>query len=75
MKNRVQSLKPILAAFLVLSPLALDARCAGAQTVQLRGVEHVGLNVPDMDEAIAFFSTTFGFKVVTEMRDYRSIRV
>lgn len=40
-----------------------------AQTVPVRGIEHVGINVPNMDEAIRFFHTTFGFKPVTEMND------
>lgn len=37
--------------------------------VDVRGVDHVGINVPDVEAATAFFADTFGFAPVTEMRD------
>lgn len=62
-------LKAAVFAAFAFSAIALPLSQMQAQTVQVRGIEHVGLNVPDMDAAINFFSTTFGFTPVTEMKD------
>lgn len=37
---------------------------AGAQ---VRGIDHVGMNVPNIDQAVRFFGDTFGFRQVTEV--------
>jgi len=51
---------------------ATDTHPAGAGTpvaVEVTGVDHVGINVPDMDQAVRFFKETFGFEPVTEMKN------
>lgn len=37
------------------------------QQAGILGVDHVGINVPDMDEAIRFFSDVLGFVAVTQL--------
>ncbi|NUY33599.1 4-hydroxyphenylpyruvate dioxygenase [Paraburkholderia sp. JPY303] len=50
----------------LLSALVLSAT-ASAQTpaIETAGVDHIGINVPNLAEAGAFLSTTFGCKPVT----------
>lgn len=40
-----------------------------------RGVHHIGLTVPDLDQAHAFFCGTLGFETVGGVPDYPSIFV
>lgn len=61
--------KSILAGLLAFGSLPFATPSVDAQAVQVRGIEHVGINVPDMDAAIRFFSSTFDFTPVTEMHD------
>lgn len=66
--------KPLLSfalasALLALAPGASLASDNEAPAVDVRGVDHVGINVPDVDAASKFFAETFGFVPVTEMRD------
>lgn len=52
--------------------VASDSHATGAvklPVVDVAGVDHVGINVPDMDQAIRFFQETFGFQPVTEMKN------
>lgn len=69
MKYRAYLVKTLLLAVVFASPFAFTLHPANAQAVQVRGIDHVGINVPDMDAAISFFSKTFGFVPVTDMRD------
>ena len=41
-----------------------------AQPVKVTGLEHVGLNVPNVAQAVAFFRNTFGFQPVTDLGPY-----
>lgn len=62
----------IATALLSFAPMAAFAAAGEAPVapaVQVRGVDHVGINVPDVDAASAFFHDMFGFVPVTEMRD------
>lgn len=58
-----------LAVCATLSSFPLAAADAGpsAPIVDVRGVDHVGLNVPDIDQATRFFQQMFGFQPVTEI--------
>lgn len=52
-----------LASALLLGSLSLSAAASAeptAPTVRITGIDHVGINVPDIDRAVAFFATTFG---------------
>ncbi|WP_121812196.1 VOC family protein [Mucilaginibacter kameinonensis] len=48
-----------------ISSLALNK--AKAQAPGIIGIDHVGINVPDMDQAIKFFHDMFGFTPVTKL--------
>jgi catechol 2,3-dioxygenase-like lactoylglutathione lyase family enzyme len=37
----------------------------------LRGIDHAGLTVPDMDQAVAFFTEVIGCRVVTSFGPFR----
>ncbi len=62
MKNyRIAS--TLFASSLLLGAASVSASAPGAgQTplVAIAGVDHAGINVPDLSQAIAFFRTTFG---------------
>ncbi|WP_109126330.1 VOC family protein [Dyella sp. C11] len=67
---RLNTLLGGLVALAAMTTHATDAVPSNKQPiVQVRGIDHVGLNVPDMTAAVNFFSDTFGFSVVTEMKD------
>ncbi|MCC8411189.1 VOC family protein [Mucilaginibacter sp. UR6-1] len=38
-----------------------------AQSLQVAGVDHIGINVPDLKQAIQFFTDVMGFKPVTQI--------
>ena len=40
------------------------------QTALTKGAHHIGLTVPDLDQATAFFRDALGFAVVGEVPDY-----
>lgn len=46
-----------------------DDAAARAPFVDVRGVDHVGINVPDVEAASRFFHDFFGFATVTDMHD------
>jgi catechol 2,3-dioxygenase-like lactoylglutathione lyase family enzyme len=58
-----------LISFVPLSAFAASPPLQPAPAVEVRGVDHVGINVPDVETASRFFADTFGFVPVTEMRD------
>jgi len=66
---------PLVAIAAAMLPLAsttafaLDAKPATPPAVNVVGVDHVGINVPDVEAASRFFTEMFGFRPVTEMRD------
>lgn len=41
-----------------------------SESTQTQGVHHVGLTVPDLDRACAFFTETLGFRIVGTKPDY-----
>ena len=53
----------LLAAVLAAAPL----HHGQAQTPDLVGVDHVGVNVPDLNKAVQFFTDVLGFTPVTQL--------
>lgn len=39
----------------------------------VRGLDHVGVNVPDLDEAVSFFVAVFGARVVFELERFSDV--
>jgi catechol 2,3-dioxygenase-like lactoylglutathione lyase family enzyme len=60
-----------MTAALVVSTQTVQAQPAPVNhpAVIVRGVDHVGINVPNIEQATAFFADTFGFKLVSDMKD------
>jgi catechol 2,3-dioxygenase-like lactoylglutathione lyase family enzyme len=59
--NRIAS--TLFASSLLLGAASVSAPAFSANQsplVTISGVDHAGINVPDLDKAIAFFQTTFG---------------
>ncbi|AWH55088.1 hypothetical protein C1924_18780 [Stenotrophomonas sp. ESTM1D_MKCIP4_1] len=60
-------------ALLWALPAMASAEASHAQSstpvINVVGVDHVGINVPDMEQAVTFFQNTFGFEPVTEIKD------
>ncbi len=50
--------------FLIVASFAQEAF---AQNISVKGVDHIGINVPDMDQAIRFFTDVLGCTPVTEI--------
>ncbi|WP_448101726.1 VOC family protein [Luteibacter jiangsuensis] len=48
---------------------AFAAAASPAPAIDVRGVDHVGINVPDVNAAARFFHDMFGFVAVTDMED------
>lgn len=44
-----------------------QAAPVGAHAPGIVGIDHVGINVPDLDQAVAFFHDLFGFEPVTRI--------
>lgn len=55
----------LFASTLLLGAVSLSA--SAAPTVSISGVDHAGINVPDLAKAITFFQTTFGAKVESDI--------
>jgi catechol 2,3-dioxygenase-like lactoylglutathione lyase family enzyme len=53
----------LLSAALALAPL----HPARAQVPGLKGVDHMGINVPNLTQAVQFFTTVLGFAPVTQI--------
>lgn len=64
MKNK--SLKTIAAIVAIVSLSLTGIKPASAQTPGLVGLDHVGFNVPNLDEAVKFFTDVLGFHKVYE---------
>src|SRR5882757_2517691 len=64
MKNK--SLKTIAAIVAIVSLSLTGIKPASAQTPNLVGMDHVGFNVPDLDQAVKFFTDVLGFHKVYE---------
>ncbi|NID05868.1 SnoaL-like domain-containing protein [Luteibacter jiangsuensis] len=58
-----------LLAFTPTSTAATPESTGPAPAIDVRGVDHVGINVPDVNEAARFFRDMFGFVPVTDMED------
>lgn len=54
-------------AAMAMSAGLLTAPPARAQAPAIVGIDHVGINVPDLDQAVAFFHDLFGFQAVTRL--------
>lgn len=50
-----------------LAALALCAGAAHGGGIRTAGIDHVGINVPDLKQAEAFLATTFGCEAVTHI--------
>lgn len=58
----------LLAAFaLVVTLIVAPAQRAQAQAPDIIGVDHVGINVPDLNQALTFFKDVLGFTPVTQL--------
>jgi catechol 2,3-dioxygenase-like lactoylglutathione lyase family enzyme len=62
MKNNSSIIKTILCTIL----FSFTALQSTAQTPGIVGMDHVGFNVPDLDEAVRFFTDILGFHKVYE---------
>lgn len=60
----------LLAAAAIALPRHQAAAALPTPTTQLetRGIDHIGINVPDADVAIAFFRNLLGANVISDMR-------
>lgn len=52
----------------VSGPVQAIAQPASQQRLAVAGIDHVGINVPDVDVASAFFADLLGARVVSDMR-------
>lgn len=60
----------LFASSLLLGAAALSASAFSAESaplVTISGVDHAGINVPDLNKAIEFFQTTFGAKLESDI--------
>lgn len=67
-QNHIKAASIIKVAFIttaIVSSLSLNH--ANAQAPGVVGIDHVGINVPDMGQAITFFHEMFGFTPVTKL--------
>jgi catechol 2,3-dioxygenase-like lactoylglutathione lyase family enzyme len=64
MKNK--SLKIIAAIVSIVWLSLINIEPVSAQTPDLVGMDHVGFNVPDLDQAVKFFTDVLGFHQVYE---------
>lgn len=60
----MKTVTTILAAAAAMFSLAAPVHAAGIKTA---GIDHVGVSVPDLKQAEAFFKTTFGCEPVTRI--------
>jgi len=65
-KNNHKLFIGITATVIALSSL-FNSQSAKAQAPGVVGIDHVGLNVPDLNQAITFFHDIFGFDAVTKL--------
>jgi len=56
-----------MTAFLTVIILVSVPPSAKAQAPGVVGIDHVGINVPDLEQAIMFFHDMFGFRAVTRL--------
>ncbi|MGI4865129.1 MAG: VOC family protein [Janthinobacterium lividum] len=61
--KRAAVITTALAATLTATP----TQYAHAQTPDLLGVDHVGINVPNLNQAVTFFAEVLGFTPVTQL--------
>jgi catechol 2,3-dioxygenase-like lactoylglutathione lyase family enzyme len=54
----------LIAAGITIAPAAAQAQ---AHAPGIVGIDHIGINVPDLDQAVAFFHDMFGFEPVTRI--------
>lgn len=60
------------ASALLLGAVSLSATAFGAQSqpqpiVPISGIDHAGINVPDINAAVEFFAKTFGAKIESDI--------
>jgi catechol 2,3-dioxygenase-like lactoylglutathione lyase family enzyme len=67
MQSLLNSLGSRLAAFIAVLLFLTVLQPARAQVPGLQGVDHVGINVPNLNEAVRFFTTVLGFAPVTQI--------
>jgi catechol 2,3-dioxygenase-like lactoylglutathione lyase family enzyme len=67
--NSIQKHKLLLLAATTFTAilLSINATTAKAQAPGIVGIDHVGINVPQLDEGIKFFHDMFGFNPVTKL--------
>ncbi|KGO86666.1 glyoxalase [Flavobacterium rivuli WB 3.3-2 = DSM 21788] len=64
----IQNIKASAVAFLSLIVFLAPSQKISAQSgAGIQGVDHVGINVPDLQKGVAFFSDVLGFTPVTQI--------
>lgn len=64
-------LRSAVAGAMMLAGLLSAVPAAHAQAPGIVGLDHVGVNVPDLEQAIGFFHDMFGFEPVTRIGPFR----
>jgi catechol 2,3-dioxygenase-like lactoylglutathione lyase family enzyme len=70
MKNNAIKKRSILTGSVIAvaaAILSFTAPAAKAQAPGIVGIDHVGINVPDLDQGVKFFHDMFGFNKVTQL--------
>jgi len=65
-KNNLFKSSSVIVMAVVLLTFSTN-RTFAQQQAQLLGVDHIGINVPDLKQAVAFFSDVLGFRAVTSI--------
>jgi catechol 2,3-dioxygenase-like lactoylglutathione lyase family enzyme len=60
------------ASAVVAAGTMMTTPLAHAQAPGIVGIDHVGINVPDLDQAVAFFHDMFGFEPVTRLGPFKT---
>ncbi|KGO88447.1 glyoxalase [Flavobacterium rivuli WB 3.3-2 = DSM 21788] len=58
---------PAIAFLSVVLFLTLSEKASAQNGAGIQGVEHVGINVPDLEKGVAFFTDVLGFTPVTQI--------
>lgn len=65
-KNIRRKIAGVLTAAVAIA-LMMGSNTATAQAPGITGIDHVGINVPDLEQGIQFFHDLFGFEPVTKL--------
>ena len=60
---------------LLVTATSVPAATATTQPLPATGIDHVSVRVSDMDKSVAFYSSLFGLKNVSEDKPHRIVRL